>query len=67
MLLICQNVISDKEVMSAGTPGTCRKKISEAATLATSFHNPKQWSARLHPFTKDPRSHPQLPHPPDPG
>jgi hypothetical protein len=44
-----------------------QKKISEAATLATSFHNPKQWSARLHPFTKDPRSHPQLPHPPDSG
>jgi hypothetical protein len=36
LLLICQNPINDEEVMSAGTPGTCRK-ISETATLATSF------------------------------
>jgi hypothetical protein len=60
------NPIDDEEVMSAGTPDTCRK-ISETVTLATSFHNPKQWSTKLHPFTKYLRSHPQLPHPPDPG
>jgi hypothetical protein len=40
LLLICQNPINDEEVMSAGTPDTCRK-ISEMTTLATSFHNPK--------------------------
>jgi hypothetical protein len=59
-------MINDEEVLGAGTPGTCRK-ILEMATLATSFHNPKQWSTRLHPLKKDPRSHPQLPQPPDPG
>jgi hypothetical protein len=56
-LLICKNPINDEEVMIAGTPGTCRT-ISETATLATSFYNPKQWSTRLHPLTKDPKSHP---------
>jgi hypothetical protein len=60
------NSINDEEVMSARTLGTCRK-ISETTTLATCIYNPKQWSTRLHPPTKDPRPHPQLPHPPDPG
>jgi hypothetical protein len=59
--------MGDEEVRSAGTLGICREKKLESVTLATSFHNPKWWSARLHPLTKDPRSHPQLPHPLDPG
>jgi hypothetical protein len=52
--------------MSARTQSTCRK-ILETTTLATSFHNPYQWSTRLHPLTKEPRSHPQSPHSLDPS
>jgi hypothetical protein len=52
--------------MSVGTQHTCRN-VSETATLATSLYNAITVIHMSTSITKGPRSHPQLPHPPNQG